>query len=656
MNKLLKGAGFYLLVFIIIVGIVQFSGKPTEKIKDLKFSEVYRELTDENISRLYFVNQTSVEGTIKDTNTKFKLYVPTEVMGNKLADEVLDQAKAGKLTFGGEAKPSTPWFVEMLPTLLLIFFMVIIWFVFMNQSQGGGGKVMSFGKSKAKVHKDDEKTRVTFKDVAGLDEEKEDLQEVVDFLKNPKKYIELGARIPKGMLMVGPPGTGKTYLSRAVAGEAGVPFFSISGSDFVEMFVGVGASRVRDLFEQAKKSAPAIIFIDEIDAVGRKRGAGLGGGHDEREQTLNQLLVEMDGFGVNQGIIIMAATNRPDILDPALLRPGRFDRQVVVGTPDVKGREAIFKVHSRNKPLSDDVKMDVLARRTPGFTPADIENLMNEAAILTARKREKKIKMETIEEAITKVIAGVAKKSKVISEKERRLTAYHEGGHAVCAHVLEEVSPVHQVTIVPRGRAGGFTMQLPVEDKFYATKNEMKENIVVLLGGRVAEELVLKDVSTGASNDLERVTATARSMVTKYGMSSKLGPMSFDSDDEVFLGNSFSSKRNYSEEVAFEIDQETKRIVDGAYDKTRSILQENMDRLEYVAQALLIYETLDAEQFVKAFNKELPLNEIENAVTEENSSKEVEEQLTIKLEKDEEERNNVIDINKNLEDKSDKDK
>ncbi|EQF65239.1 ATP-dependent zinc metalloprotease FtsH, partial [Clostridioides difficile] len=606
MNKLLKGAGFYLLVFIIIVGIVQFSGKPTEKIKDLKFSEVYRELTDENISRLYFVNQTSVEGTIKDTNTKFKSYVPTEVMGNKLADEVLDQAKAGKLTFGGEAKPSTPWFVEMLPTLLLIFFMVIIWFVFMNQSQGGGGKVMSFGKSKAKVHKDDEKTRVTFKDVAGLDEEKEDLQEVVDFLKNPKKYIELGARIPKGMLMVGPPGTGKTYLSRAVAGEAGVPFFSISGSDFVEMFVGVGASRVRDLFEQAKKSAPAIIFIDEIDAVGRKRGAGLGGGHDEREQTLNQLLVEMDGFGVNQGIIIMAATNRPDILDPALLRPGRFDRQVVVGTPDVKGREAIFKVHSRNKPLSDDVKMDVLARRTPGFTPADIENLMNEAAILTARKREKKIKMETIEEAITKVIAGVAKKSKVISEKERRLTAYHEGGHAVCAHVLEEVSPVHQVTIVPRGRAGGFTMQLPVEDKFYATKNEMKENIVVLLGGRVAEELVLKDVSTGASNDLERVTATARSMVTKYGMSSKLGPMSFDSDDEVFLGNSFSSKRNYSEEVAFEIDQETKRIVDGAYDKTRSILQENMDRLEYVAQALLIYETLDAEQFVKAFNKELP--------------------------------------------------
>ena len=556
MNKFFKGIGFYLVIFIIIVGIVQFSGKPTQKVETLEFSKVYRELTNENISRLYFVSDTAVEGTIKDSNTKFRSYVPKEIMGDTLSKEVLDQAKEGKIVFGGEAKPSTPWFVELLPTLLLIFFMVILWFVFMNQSQGGGGRVMNFGKSKAKVHKDDEKTRVTFKEVAGLNEEKEDLQEVVDFLKNPKKYIELGARIPKGILMVGPPGTGKTYLSRAVAGEAGVPFFSISGSDFVEMFVGVGASRVRDLFEQAKKNAPAIIFIDEIDAVGRKRGAGLGGGHDEREQTLNQLLVEMDGFGVNQGIIIMAATNRPDILDPALLRPGRFDRQIVVGAPDVKGREAIFKVHSKNKPLADDVNIEVLARRTPGFTPADIENLMNEAAILTARKREKKIHMETIEEAITKVIAGVAKKSRVISEPERKLTAYHEAGHAVCAHVLPHVSPVHQVTIVPRGRAGGFTMQLPVEDKFYATKNEMKENIVVLLGGRVAEELTLDDISTGASNDLERVSATARNMVTKYGMSEKLGPMTFgDSDDEVFLGNSFASKQNYSEEVAYEIDK-----------------------------------------------------------------------------------------------------
>lgn len=623
MNKILKGAGFYLLIFIIIVGIVQFSGSPTEKVEEMKFSTVYRELMKENISSIKIVEDTVLEGTIKSSNKKFKTYIPKEIQSQELANQLLKQANEGKLQLTGAPKPTTPWFFDILPSLFMLFFVLILWFVFMNQSQGGGGKVMNFGKSKAKVHKDDEKTRVTFKDVAGLNEEKEDLQEVVDFLKNPKKYIDLGARIPKGILMVGPPGTGKTYLSRAVAGEAGVPFFSISGSDFVEMFVGVGASRVRSLFEDAKKNAPAIIFIDEIDAVGRKRGAGLGGGHDEREQTLNQLLVEMDGFGVNQGIIIMAATNRPDILDPALLRPGRFDRQVVVGAPDVKGREAIFKVHSKNKPLSDDVKVDVLARRTPGFTPADIENLMNEAAILTARKREKKIQMDTIEEAITKVIAGVAKKSRVISEPERKLTAYHEAGHAVCAHVLEHVSPVHQVTIVPRGRAGGFTMQLPVEDKFYATKNEMKENIVVLLGGRVAEELTLDDISTGASNDLERVSATARQMVTKYGMSTKLGPMTFgDGEEEVFLGNSIGSKRNYSEEVAFEIDNEIKDIVDAAYRRTKKLLQDNMDRLEYVAQALLVHETLDADQFIKAFNKELSLeSEVETATTQEETEK-----------------------------------
>ena len=630
MNKFLKGAGFYLLLLIIIVTIVEFAGKPTETIKELKFSQVYNYLAEENISEIHFVDSTSIEGVIKDSNTKFISYMPKEIVSDEFANEVLRQAKEDKLVFSGEAKPSNPWYIEMLPTLLLIFFMVIMWFLFMNQSQGGGGKVMNFGKSKARVHKDDEKTRVTFKDVAGLQEEKEDLSEVVDFLKNPKRYIELGARIPKGILMVGPPGTGKTYLSRAVAGEAGVPFFSISGSDFVEMFVGVGASRVRSLFEDAKKNAPAIIFIDEIDAVGRKRGAGLGGGHDEREQTLNQLLVEMDGFGVNQGIIIMAATNRPDILDPALLRPGRFDRQVVVGAPDVKGREAIFRVHAKNKPLADDVKIEVLARRTPGFTPADIENLMNEAAILTARKREKKIQMETIEEAITKVIAGVAKKSRVISEPERKLTAYHEAGHAVCAHVLDHVSPVHQVTIVPRGRAGGFTMQLPVEDKFYATKNEMKENLIVLLGGRVAEELTLDDISTGASNDLERVASTARQMVTKYGMSTKLGPMAFgDSEEEVFLGNSIGNKRNYSEEVASEIDQEIRSIVDTAYKKTRTLLNDNMDRLEYVAQALLIYETLDAEQFIKAFNKELDLTpKQETAATETEEVIEVKESQT----------------------------
>ena len=616
MKKVFKGLSFYLLIFIIIVGVVQFTGKPAQKVEQMEFSQVYQELTEGNVSRLYFINDTSVEGVLKDSNVKFRSYIPEEVMGDTFSKEVLERAKTGELSFGGEAKPSRPIIMDMLPSIMLLVFMGILWFVFMNQSQGGGGRVMNFGKSKAKVHKDDEKTRVTFKDVAGLNEEKEDLQEIVDFLKNPKKYIDLGARIPKGVLMVGPPGTGKTYLSRAVAGEAGVPFFSICGSDFVEMFVGVGASRVRDLFEQAKKNAPAIIFIDEIDAVGRKRGAGLGGGHDEREQTLNQLLVEMDGFGVNQGIIIMAATNRPDILDPALLRPGRFDRQVVIGAPDIKGREAIFKVHAKNKPLEDDVSVEVLARRTPGFTPADIENLMNEAAILTARKRETKIKMETIEEAITKVIAGVAKKSKVISEPERKLTAYHEAGHAVCAHVLEHVSPVHQVTIIPRGRAGGFTMQLPVEEKFYATKKEMEENIIVLLGGRVAEELTLDDISTGASNDLERVSSTARNMVTRYGMSSKLGPMAFgDSEDEVFLGNSLSSKRNYSEEVAFEIDKEISSIVDKAYKETKRILTENMESLEYVAQALLVHETLDAKQFVEAFNKELSLERKEEAIT-----------------------------------------
>ena len=636
MNKFLKGAGFYLLLLIIIVTIVEFAGTPTETIKELNFSQVYKYLTEENISEIRFVDSTSVEGTIKDSKEKFTSYMPVEVMSDEFANEVLQQSKEGKLVFSGKPKPTEPWYIQMLPTLLLIFFMVIMWFLFMNQSQGGGGKVMNFGKSKARVHKDDEKTRVTFKDVAGLQEEKEDLSEVVDFLKNPKRYIELGARIPKGILMVGPPGTGKTYLSRAVAGEAGVPFFTISGSDFVEMFVGVGASRVRDLFEQAKKNAPAIIFIDEIDAVGRKRGAGLGGGHDEREQTLNQLLVEMDGFGVNQGIIIMAATNRPDILDPALLRPGRFDREIVVGAPDVKGREAIFKVHSKNKPLAKDVKVDVLAKRTPGFTPADIENIMNEAAILTARKKEKQIHMETIEEAITKVMVGVAKKSRVISAKDRKLTAYHEAGHAICMHVLEHVSPVHQVTIIPRGRAGGFTEPLPQEDQMYGTKNEMKETIIMALGGRVAEELIMDDISTGASNDLERVTSIARAMVTKYGMSEKLGPMVYgDSDEEVFLGNSISTKKNYSEEIAYEIDKEVRDIVEVAYAKCRKILTDYSAELDYVAKGLLAYETLDAEQFIKAFNQELPLDKgVLNENTDESSltEEEVKVDITKKVE------------------------
>lgn len=610
MKRALRGAGLYLILLLVIFFGVRYSANQTVDVKNMEFSKVYKELKAGNIKTLHIVDETGIEGTLKNSKVKFKSYIPSEVKGEELSKDLLKSVQKNNLVLEGESKPKTPWIVEMIPTILLLIFMAVAFFVLMNQSQGGGGgRMMNFSKSKAKLHKGDEKVNVVFDDVAGLSEEKDELQEVVDFLKNPKKYMDLGARIPKGILMVGPPGTGKTYLSKAVAGEAGVPFFSISGSDFVEMFVGVGASRVRDLFEQAKKESPAIVFIDEIDAVGRKRGAGLGGGHDEREQTLNQLLVEMDGFGINQGIIIMAATNRPDILDPALLRPGRFDRQIVVGRPDVKGREAIFKVHSKNKPLTDDVDLSVLAKFTAGFTPADIENVMNEAAILTARKRENKISMETIEEAITKTVVGVAKKSRIITEKERILTAYHEAGHAVCAHVLNLMDPVHQVTIIPRGMAGGFTMQLPTEDKYYATRGEMLQELIVLLGGRVSEEINLDDISTGASNDLERVTSLARSMVTKYGMSSKLGPLTFDSNDEVFLGNSIGHSRQYSEEVASQIDIEVRKIVVDAYEKTREILNDNQDRLDYIAKTLLEYETLNDKQFEEAFEMKLELGQ-----------------------------------------------
>ena len=610
MKRALRGAGLYLILLLVIFFGVRYSANQTVDVKNMEFSKVYKELKAGNIKTLHIVDETGIEGTLKNSKVKFKSYIPSEVKGEELSKDLLKSVQKNNLVLEVESKPKTPWIVEMIPTILLLIFMAVAFFVLMNQSQGGGGgRMMNFSKSKAKLHKGDEKVNVVFDDVAGLSEEKDELQEVVDFLKNPKKYMDLGARIPKGILMVGPPGTGKTYLSKAVAGEAGVPFFSISGSDFVEMFVGVGASRVRDLFEQAKKESPAIVFIDEIDAVGRKRGAGLGGGHDEREQTLNQLLVEMDGFGINQGIIIMAATNRPDILDPALLRPGRFDRQIVVGRPDVKGREAIFKVHSKNKPLTDDVDLSVLAKFTAGFTPADIENVMNEAAILTARKRENKISMETIEEAITKTVVGVAKKSRIITEKERILTAYHEAGHAVCAHVLNLMDPVHQVTIIPRGMAGGFTMQLPTEDKYYATREEMLQELIVLLGGRVSEEINLDDISTGASNDLERVTSLARSMVTKYGMSSKLGPLTFDSNDEVFLGNSIGHSRQYSEEVASQIDIEVRKIVVDAYEKTREILKTNQGRLDYIAKALLEYETLNDKQFEEAFEMKLELGQ-----------------------------------------------
>ncbi len=611
MRKFFRGASFYILVFIVLLILVQqFNGRP-QQTEAIGYTTLRQELVAGNVKELIIVGDRSLNGTLIRNNeeVQFTSYWPVAISVDEMT-ELLDPEVNPNLNVVGTPPPSVPWFIDLLPSLFMILIFIVFWFVFMQQSQGGGNRVMSFGKSKAKLHKDDERRRVTFDDVAGLDEEKEELQELVDFLKNPRKYIELGARIPKGILMIGPPGTGKTYITKAVAGEAGVPFFSISGSDFVEMFVGVGASRVRDLFEQAKKNSPCIIFIDEIDAVGRRRGAGLGGGHDEREQTLNQLLVEMDGFGINEGIIIVAATNRPDILDPALLRPGRFDRQVLVGAPDIKGREAILKVHSKAKPLAEDVDLKVLARRTPGFTPADIENLMNEAALLTARKNEKKIRMATIEEAITKVIAGVEKKSRVISEKERRLTAYHEAGHAVVSTVLPNLDPVHQVTIIPRGRAGGFTMTLPTEDKYYATKTEMENSIIRLLGGRVAEKLVLDDISTGASNDLQRVTETARAMVTKYGMSEKLGPMSFGGgEDEVFLGRDFTSKRNYSEEVAAVVDNEIKRIVDHAYDSAIQLLQDNMDKLHIIAKALLKMETLDADIYERIFNGQLVIED-----------------------------------------------
>nr|WP_306770725.1 ATP-dependent zinc metalloprotease FtsH [Isachenkonia alkalipeptolytica] len=639
MRKFFRGASFYILIFIVLLLIVQRWGMEAQEIEDIEFSELYQDLMNDQIVSIN-TQERSVDGVrlVNGEEQEFTSYIPDVYDDARFTEILTEKMDEADLTVGGEPPAETPWFINMLPTLLIILVFVVFWFVFMQQSQGGGSKVMNFGKSKAKLQKEEDRQKVTFDDVEGMDEEKEELSELVDFLKSPKRFIELGARIPKGVLMVGPPGTGKTYITKAVAGEAGVPFYSISGSDFVEMFVGVGASRVRDLFEQAKKSSPCIVFIDEIDAVGRKRGAGLGGGHDEREQTLNQLLVEMDGFGINEGIIIVAATNRPDILDPALLRPGRFDRKVEVGLPDIKGREAILHIHSKGKPLDDDVNVKVLARRTPGFTPADIENLMNEAALLTARRRAKRINMATIEEAITKVIAGIEKKSRVISEKERRITAYHEAGHAVAARCLPSSDPVHQITIVPRGRAGGFTMILPEEDKSYATKTEMEEHLIHLLGGRVAEKLKLDDISTGAQNDLQRVSQVTKAMVTKYGMSEKLGPMTFGSgDDEVFLGKDFASKRDYSEEVASRVDREIKRFVDGAYEAAIKILEEHSEQLEAVAQALLKKETINGFQFEKIFKGLVTVEEEDTADSLEKKLASIKIQAEIDSEKEEKE-------------------
>ena len=601
MRKFFKGATFYILIFLIILMIVQFYGKSPTEIVKINATQLLAEMNNGTVNSINIVEDDAVVGTLQD-GTKFETHIP-DMMSDPYGKFLFDKMSNGDINIEGTPAVRPPWFIEMLPTIFLILILVVFWLVFMQNSQGGGSKVMSFGKSKAKLHKEDDGKKITFTDVAGLKEEKEELWEVVDFLKAPKKYMDLGARIPKGILMVGPPGTGKTYLTKAIAGEAGVPFFSISGSDFVEMFVGVGASSVRDLFENAKKNAPCIVFIDEIDAVGRKRGAGLGGGHDEREQTLNQLLVEMDGFADNEGIIMIAATNRPDILDPAILRPGRFDRQITVGRPDIKEREDILRVHARNKPVAEDVDFKVLARSTPGFTPADLENLLNEAAILSARRRDPVIHMETIKEATTKVIAGVEKKSRVISEKERRLTAYHEGGHAVLAYLLPEMDPVHQVTIIPRGRAGGFTMQLPTEDRSYATKKSMERELIVLLGGRIAEKLILHDISTGAQNDLSRVSKIAKAMITQYAMSDNLSSMTYGSQEEVFIGRDMTTQRDHSEQVAAEIDREVRRIVDDAYDSAMTMLEENQDKLHLIAEALLEHETINGEEFYVLMNE-----------------------------------------------------
>lgn len=612
LRRYFKGISVYLLIIILIMFGVRMMGPSVETVKEMDVTGLVEKLRDEKVETIRIVGNVA-QGKLDD-GTQFTTFLPAGFKEDLYKLYLKDLVESKKISFGGKAEPGTPWYVSILPTVLMLFAFAIFWFVFMQQSQGGGGgRVMSFGKSRARLHKEDDSKLVTFADVAGLQEEKEELKEIVDFLRSPRKYIEIGARIPTGVLLVGPPGTGKTYLSRAVAGEAKVPFFTISGSDFVEMFVGVGASRVRDLFEQAKKNAPCIVFIDEIDAVGRRRGAGMGGGHDEREQTLNQLLVEMDGFGTNEGIIVMAATNRPDILDPALLRPGRFDRTIYVGLPDIRGREAILKVHTKNKPLDDDVNLKTVAKRTPGFTPADLENLVNEAALLTARFNLKSIPMHLIEEASIKVQAGPEKKSQVVSEKERKLTAYHEAGHALTARLIPDTDPVHLVTIIPRGMAGGFTAYIPDEDVNYVTKRQMENRLVILLGGRVSEALILGDISTGAQNDIERATKIARQMVTHYGMNDKLGPMTYGTDEEeVFLGRDFGRARNYSEEVAATIDAEMRKLIDTAYNRAEELLEDNVEKLHRIAQALLEKETIDAKEFEALFSgEEIEVKDIE---------------------------------------------
>lgn len=587
MNKFFKNVLFYLLIIMVIIWMFDFYGEKNSKPADISYTSFMQHVQQDEIKQVTIVDNV-ISGKLKD-GKDFSTVAPND-------SKMVEKLEAKNVDIKAELPPQPPWWMSILTSLLPMLIIVGLWFMLMNQGGAGGGKVMNFGKSRARRY-DEDKMKVTFKDVAGAEEAKQELEEVVEFLKHPQKYNDLGAKIPKGVLLYGPPGTGKTLLAKAVAGEAGVPFFSISGSDFVEMFVGVGASRVRDLFDQAKKSAPCIVFIDEIDAVGRQRGAGLGGGHDEREQTLNQLLVEMDGFSANEGIIMIAATNRPDILDPALLRPGRFDRQIVVDRPDIKGRTAILGVHVKGKPMGDDVNLDVIAQRTPGFTGADLSNLVNEAALLTARKDKKVINMPEMEEAAERVIMGPERKSRVISDKEKRLTAYHEGGHTIVGMLLEHTDPVHKVTIIPRGRAGGYTLSLPKEDKYYATRSEMLDELKVLLGGRVAEALVLKEISSGASNDLQRATQLARQMICEYGMSDNIGPVTFGHrQDQVFLGRDIARDKDYSEEVAAEIDKEVRSFMEDAYAATEKLLSENIDKLHVIAKALMEKETLDEEE------------------------------------------------------------
>ena len=596
MKKNSSSAIWIILLVVMVVAaatVWQSKGGP-ENIPYSSFQQKWKSGDIQSIT--VKVDKMLIQGKTSD-NKVFITYAPSDVMVSLMTEYPNDNTR---IEF--ESPSNSGAWLNIIPTVILVISLLIFLFIMTQQTQGGSGRgVMNFGKSRAKIATPDSK-KVTFNDVAGADEEKAELEEIVDFLKLPAKYIEMGARIPKGVLLVGPPGTGKTLLAKAIAGEAGVPFFSISGSDFVEMFVGVGASRVRDLFQEAKKNSPCIVFIDEIDAVGRQRGAGLGGGHDEREQTLNQLLVEMDGFGVNEGIIMIAATNRPDILDPALLRPGRFDRQIVVAAPDVKGREEILKVHTKKKPLDTDVNLNILAKRTPGFSGADLENLANEAALLAVRRSKKVITMLEMEEAITRVIAGPEKKSRVISEHDRKLTAYHEAGHAVVMKLLPNADPVHEISIIPRGRAGGYTMHLPNEDRAYTSKSKLKDEMIGLLGGRVAEQLVLGDISTGAKNDIDRASAIARSMVMEYGMSEKIGTISYGSDqNEVFLGRDLGRGRNFSEELGSEIDKEVKKFIDEAYNSAERLLKENINKLHAVSKALLEKEKLEGAEFIEIF-------------------------------------------------------